>query len=77
MSFSNSEETTQILKRNLITDYKRAFGLVYQEKALDRFKIVEELVKEMGGVSSYIIKGDCVVQMKIKVINEVTFSEGG
>lgn len=65
--FKNSEKAVSNIIQKRIKNYKLPYALEYREEALNRFKIVKELIKELGGIPTYIIKGDHVVQFTLKV----------
>lgn len=63
----NSSEAVLIFKARKKRNYKPSLGLGYQEKALADFGPIDELIKRLQGRIEYIIKGDTVVQLKIKI----------
>jgi hypothetical protein len=65
--FNNSEEAVRNLQSNKIKNYKWTQALEHRQEALSRFKVIGELVKELGGKPEYILKGDCIVQFKLKI----------
>lgn len=66
-NFYISSEAVLIFKQRRRLNYKMTFGLRYQEKALEGFDSIDELVKRLEGQVEYIIKGDTVVHLKIMI----------
>lgn len=65
--FNNSEEAALNFRSGKNRNYKMAYTLKYHEEGLEKFKVAEDLIKELGGESSYIIKGGHVVQLGLKI----------
>jgi hypothetical protein len=65
--FDNSEEAARNFRSGKYKDYKLPCALKYREEGVEKFKRVKELIKDLNGEASYIVKGGYVVQLSFKL----------
>lgn len=67
--FKNSDTAVKSLESKSRRDYKLAFFLTHKEEKLEieKFTIVDKLMKEIGGVPSYIRRSRRVVELILKI----------
>jgi hypothetical protein len=65
--FKNSDDAVDAFINEKYIKYPRKPLPDLEQEALDRFRMVEELVKELGGTMKYNIKGEQVVEIKLRL----------
>lgn len=65
--FKISNDAKNSLLKNKFKDYQMIFFQAFKKEASDKFRMVNELIREIGGKVEYVIQGDHVVELKLKI----------